>query len=112
MFYNVPEYGRCVVNTAPNDLSLLRRGTIKVIPDNMAGSVRVGSKCFPRQLELEEKFAFRDALTLQSRNVRGAHFLEPLNTFWTADQARSTLLSDPAKCSDRISTSIMPRLLL
>jgi hypothetical protein len=33
LFY-VPEYGRCVVNTAPNDLSLLRRGTIKVVPDN------------------------------------------------------------------------------
>ena len=41
--FNVPEYGRCVLNTAPNDLSLLRRGTIEVVPDSMARSVRVGS---------------------------------------------------------------------
>ena len=63
--FSVPEYGRCVVNTAPNDLSLLRQGTIKVVPDNMAGSVRVGSICFSRQLGLGKKFDFRGALTLQ-----------------------------------------------
>jgi len=73
-FFSVPEYGRCVVNTAPNDLTILRRGTIKVVPDNMAGSVRVGSICFPRQLGLGKKFDFRGALTLLRTELMGTSF--------------------------------------
>ena len=52
------------MNTASNDLSLLRRGTITVVPDNMAGSVRVGSICISRELGLEKLLDFRGALTL------------------------------------------------
>jgi hypothetical protein len=58
IFVNVPEYAR-------NDLNLKRRGTIKVVLDNMAGSDRVGSICFSRQLGLEKLFDFRGALNLK-----------------------------------------------
>jgi hypothetical protein len=37
VFTRAQRNGRCGVNTAPNDPNLLRRGTIRVVPDNMAG---------------------------------------------------------------------------
>jgi hypothetical protein len=55
------------VNAASNDLNLLRRGTIEVVPDNMAGSVWVGSICISRELELHKLLDFRGALTLWAK---------------------------------------------